>query len=389
MRLIRPFLAALGLLAAAAPLAAQSSESAAFVVRLGHDTTGVERFTRSAGRIEEDIVTRTPRTVMRHVVWELGPRGDVARMEQTIRRPGDAPTAAPLQRYTVTFRADSVVEETRRDTIVAREAHALPRGVLPLGVPSSWATIELAAMRAARLDADSVRFAAWYLGFEETYLDVVRLGRDSVEVRNKYDTWHARVDRDGRILGTVPVAGGTEQFALERVATADIAALGRAWAARETGGTTMGQLSTRDTVRASVAGAALWVDYGRPFKRGRAVFGGVVPLGRVWRTGANAATQFRTDKALAIGGVVVPAGMYTLFSIPSPGGWKLIINSETGQWGTDHHAERDLYQLDMRTTTLPQSVEQFTISVRSEGQGGVLVLAWDTTQASIPFTVQQ
>jgi hypothetical protein len=389
MRPARPLVPLLALLVATAPLVAQGGgESAAFVVRLGRDTVGVERFTRSPGRIEEDLVTRTPRTQVRHVVWVLGATGDVAQLEMTIRRPGEAPTAAPLQRITATFRGDSVVVESRRDTVAQRRAYALPRGVVPLLVPASWATVEMLTMRLARLHGDSLRVPGWYFGFEETFLDVVRLTRDSVKVRNRYDTWHARVDRAGRVLGTVPVAGGTEQFSLERVSRLDVAELARAWAALENRGSAMGELSTRDTVRASIAGASLWLDYGRPLKRGRVVFGGVVPWNQVWRTGANEATQFRTDRTLEIGGVVLAAGMYTLWTIPSPGGWKLVVNSETGQWGTDHHADRDLFQLDMRSTSVPQIVERFTIGIRPEGQGGVLVLQWDTTQASIPFTVR-
>jgi len=389
MRLTRGLAPLLALLAAA-PLAAQSAgDSGAFVVRLGRDTVGVERFARSSGRIEEDIVTRTPTTLLRHVVWTLGAGGDVAQVEMTIRRPGAAPNSPPLQASTTTFRGDSAVTESRRDTAVQRRAYALPRGVVPLLVPSSWASVELATMRADRQETDSLRLPAWYLGFEETFLDVVRMNQDSMMIRNKYDTWHARVDRAGRILGTVPVAGGTEQFSLERVPRLDVAALAQAWAAAESRGSAMGQLSTRDTVRASIAGASLWLDYGRPLKRGRVVFGGVVPWNRLWRTGANEATQFRTDRALEIGGVVLPAGTYTLWTIPSPGGWKLVINSETGQWGTDHHADRDLFQLDMRTASLPQPVERLTISVRPQAQGGALVIEWDATQASIPFAVRQ
>ena len=130
------------------------------------------------------------------------------------------------------------------------------------------------------------------------------------------------------------------------------------------------------------------IDYSRPAKRGRVVYGGVVPYGEVWRTGANAATQFKTDKALDFGGTVVPAGFYTLWTVPTASGWKLIVNSETGQWGTAHKAEKDLYTIDMNVSALPQVVERFTISVEPTATGGVLDFDWDTTRASAAFTVQ-
>ena len=114
-----------------------------------------------------------------------------------------------------------------------------------------------------------------------------------------------------------------------------------------------------------------------------------MPYGELWRTGANAATQFKTDKALDLNGTLVPAGFYTLWTIPSPQSWKLIINDETGQWGTDHKAEHDKYTVDMKVTTLSQPVERFTISVAPDKSGGTINLDWDTTRASVPFTVKK
>ena len=139
---------------------------------------------------------------------------------------------------------------------------------------------------------------------------------------------------------------------------------------------------------ANAGGATLWIDYGRPAMRGRPIYGGIVPYGEVWRTGANAATQFRTDKALDFGGTVVPPGFYTLWTLPTAAGWKLIVNGETGQWGTAHKPEKDMFTMDMKVSTLPQVVERFTISIDPSSSGGVLNLEWDTTRASIAFTVK-
>jgi hypothetical protein len=147
-------------------------------------------------------------------------------------------------------------------------------------------------------------------------------------------------------------------------------------------------LSPRDTTRATVGSAHLLVDYGRPSKRGREIFGGLVPYDQVWRTGANSATTFVTDKSLAIGGTTVPAGTYTLYSVPSQSGWKLVINKQTKQWGTEYHQDQDLARVPMTTTAVSPPVEQFTIKIVPQGQGGALELVWDTTQASVPLTVQ-
>jgi hypothetical protein len=392
MRLMRPTLTlcAAAVAALAAPRAAAAQERGAFIVRLGRDTTAVESFIRTATRIEEEVAVHAPRAGFRRYVTTLG-EGGVSRLEITSWRPGEPTTATPNVRATYTFVADSVIQEVRRDTSSQTQRIRLGRGIVPMVPPSAWQWLEVAIGRALRQGGDSVRFRAWYAGGgaeDSSFLDIRRIARDSVTITNRYDSWRASVDREGRILGSVPIAG-TEQFSLERLPGADVAAIGNGWIARERQGGAMGQLSTRDTVRASAGGAALWIDYGRPSRRGRVIYGGVVPWGLVWRTGANQATQLRTDKALEMGGVVVPAGFYTLWTLPTPAGWRLIINSETGQWGTDRRPERDILLFDMRTSTLPQSVERFTISIEPSAQGGVLNLDWDTTRASIPFTVRQ
>ncbi|MGE0555950.1 MAG: DUF2911 domain-containing protein [Gemmatimonadales bacterium] len=147
------------------------------------------------------------------------------------------------------------------------------------------------------------------------------------------------------------------------------------------------QASPRDTTRAVVAGANVLVDYGRPSKRGREIFGGLVPYGRVWRTGANEATHLVTDKPLMFGSTMVPAGTYTLYTLPAADGWQLIINKQTGQWGTSYDESQDHARVPMRVASLPEVVEQFTIKIEPGSGGGVLKLEWDRTVASIPFMV--
>jgi hypothetical protein len=149
--------------------------------------------------------------------------------------------------------------------------------------------------------------------------------------------------------------------------------------------------SPRDTAMQMIGGTHVMVDYGRPSKRGREIFGGLVPHDRVWRTGANAATTFVTSRDLVIGGTPVPAGTYTLYTLPSAKGWKLIVNKQTGQWGTEYDQGQDLARIDMKVETASgPPVEQFTIDIEPRGTtGGTLRLSWDTTRASVPFTIKQ
>lgn len=146
--------------------------------------------------------------------------------------------------------------------------------------------------------------------------------------------------------------------------------------------------SPRDTARGTVGGAELMVDYGRPYMRGRTIMGGLVPYGRVWRTGANDATHLMTSSALRIGGTTVPAGTYTLYTLPGEDGWQLIVNRQTGQWGTQYDEGTDLARIPMRVSRLDAPVEQLTFRIEPQGDGsGVLALEWENTRAEVPFTV--
>ena len=141
--------------------------------------------------------------------------------------------------------------------------------------------------------------------------------------------------------------------------------------------------SPRDTARGTVGGAQVMVDYSRPYKKGRTIFAanGLAPYGKVWRTGANAATTLVTSADLMIGTTRVPKGTYTLYTVPGEKGWTLAINKQTGQWGTSYDQAQDLARVPMTVRTVGSPVEQFTIAVT----GSALTMSWDTTQASVPL----
>jgi len=132
-------------------------------------------------------------------------------------------------------------------------------------------------------------------------------------------------------------------------------------------------------------GKNITIDYSRPSMRGRTIFGGLVPWGQVWRTGANAATTLKTDVDLTIGGASVPAGTYTLYTIPEEKKWMLIINKETGQWGTKYDQAQDLARVEMKLSKPAAApVEQFTIGFDQNGAAkAVLKLEWADTLAKV------
>lgn len=361
-----------------------AKDAGVFLVRLGNDTTAVERYVRTSKRLEVHQVGRAPRLLRRHFVYDLD--HDRVKRLSVVVTPPDSDT--PTQTIAATFQdsariaIDTPGRPTQTVTLV------VPRDAVVVSTSSPWTGYEAAIQRLMKSRSDSLRTTIYFLGGDQVYwMSLHRVGRDSVAVANGHlDVFRARVDKSGHILGMRPIAG-TGKFTVERRDDLDVDAMTATFVAREKAGASLGTLSPRDSVVTSVAGASLWIDYGRPAKRGRVVFGNVVPYGELWRTGANAATQFRTDKALNFGGTTIPAGFYTLWTVPTAQGWKLIVNGQTGQWGTEHDAARDIATIDMKVETLPLPEERFTIRVEPAEGGGVLRMDWDTTRASAPFQV--
>ena len=160
-------------------------------------------------------------------------------------------------------------------------------------------------------------------------------------------------------------------------------------------------VSPQATITCTIDGSDVKLVYSRPFtiKPGttevRKIWGGLIPFGKVWRTGANEATLLTTKDTIEIGGTTLPAGSYNLFTVPEEdGSAKLVINKKLRRWGIpyDESAEKanELARIDLKKETLDTAVDQFTMAiVPNSAGGGVLKMAWEKTQYSVPFTVKK
>lgn len=380
-----------------APLAlpAQTNDSGAFVITLGRDTLALERYVRSGDQLVDDMILRNGAAVMlRHVVATVNPDGSIARLELNTQPAGvsDVPTLHGI----ATFKPDEVFFESSRNGN-RQVAHVIaPTGVLPF-FSFSYAMYELIGRRAHTLGGNPVNVPVISFAAATPHdLTVTFPHPDSMGVAAENEApMLFQVDGAGRIRA-VDGHLTTQKVTSTRLATVDLARAQATFANRP-----LGTLSPRDSFHVTIAGATIAVDYSRPAARGRKIFGGaVVPWNQVWRTGANLATRFTTSGDLVMGGQTIPKGSYTLWTLPAPLGWKLIVNRQTKApcegdacalptraWlqGTDYAADSDLARVDLTVEQLPRPVEQFTISVEPQGTGGVLKLEWETTRASLPF----
>jgi hypothetical protein len=131
-------------------------------------------------------------------------------------------------------------------------------------------------------------------------------------------------------------------------------------------------------------GKTVTIDYSSPRAKGRKIFGGLVPYGQVWRAGANEATTLATSSDITVGGKAVPAGKYTIFTVPAEDKWTLVISKKTGEWGTAYPGpDNDLARIDMKVSKTASPVENFTIALDPAGNGCTLKMEWENTRASV------
>lgn len=352
-----------------------------YVVTLGSDTLAVDQSSRFGRRVEGILVTRYPRAVVTRYLVTLHADGTPATAESSTRLPDGSLLPTRIRSTGVTYIGDSAVMQQQRDTMVTARVHA-PRAFPYVNYSPAFVQIALAATVAAGRDSASYTILP-IGGRVTTPMGMVRRGA------NRYDfllgpyRYAMRVN-DAGVIDEMDGRGTTQQFIVRRVTGVDPMAIAAGWAQREAGA-----LSSRDTVAARVGSANLWIDYGRPAKRGRAIFGANGVLGdTLWRTGANQATQFRTDVPITIGGQTVPAGTYTLWTVAVPGRYQLVVNRQHGQWGTVYDPAQDLVRVPLRVARIAQPVERFTIAIDpASGRAATLRLRWDTTELTVPIEV--
>jgi hypothetical protein len=381
---------------------APPAERYGFVTVLGSDTVAVERIARSPGRLVADGVDRWPFVRQRHTEFDLSDDGTLRHMVMEVRTPNGKTARERGRRVTADVAGDKV-HITIRDSDGERDTSFNTGGAFTAPhVSMMYSVIELeiaAALRqaAARKLApgDSVMFRQFYPDRDIGPSFVLHRGFVRPHADGKVELWHdwlagvgdVRVDSAGRMLAYSGMRS-TYKVSVTRTATPpDVDALAARLAAAEQR-TGQQQLSVRDTARATIGAATFTVDYGRPLARGRKLLGDVIGFDRVWRTGANAATQLTTSAPITLAGLSLPAGTYTLWTVPHARGVDLIVNKQTGQWGTEYRRSEDLGRAPMTSDSTSSPVEKFTIAIEPrDATHGTLAMAWGTFRWTAPIVL--
>ncbi|MDH5803767.1 MAG: DUF2911 domain-containing protein [Gemmatimonadota bacterium] len=355
-----------------------------YVDLLGTDTLFVETYERTADGFRGMLLSRNPVTRLAKYEGTLREDGTVASFEVGWETPSENPDGAPSIHTVVTFDGDSATIERHAPDGGETIRVAAPYGTIPMvgKTPYAYAVLEQSLAQGEGSDVQ-------ILNLSRGTVQTISFTLDSPGTFT-YSLFGSPLlilaENSGRITG---ISGKRTTMDIEGALAdaADVEALAAEFAQRDARGEGLGVPSPPGEASLTLNGALLSISYSRPAKRGREIFGGLVPYDEVWRTGANAATSFSTTRDISFGGQTLPAGDYTLFSVYTEDSATLIINGQTGQWGTAYDESQDVMRVPMEFERAQDEIERFTISLEEQTGGGVIVLVWDTSMYFVPFSV--
>jgi hypothetical protein len=373
------------------------SEHYGFLTMLGNDTISVESITRQGNEFTSDEVDRFPRLHIRHTVVTLDSDGSIRHLNMDIHTPSEP--RGQQNRRVVADVNDNKVHLTKTDSTGTITRDFVSDGSPVVAhVPQMYSLYELyfeAALKKAGNSSAPVALRQFYIDrefdrFPLGHATVRPLGGGRAEINHDWLSGFddAVLDSAHHLL-SYSGARSTYKVEVKRLEQApDITAIINHFTAAERNAGAARSLSVRDTVRAQIGNAVFTVDYGRPLLRGRTLLGDVIPYDRIWRTGANAATQFTTTAAIRLAGLQLAPGTYTLWTVPHTSSVDLIVNKQFGQWGTDYRSSFDLGKVPMVSQRLGTPVEQFTIAITpKDATHGTLTMRWGDFQWAAPLEV--
>lgn len=362
-------------------------ETSYFITKLGNDTLAIERFTIDGNQLKADVLLRSPRTTLR--TYDLNWDSELKLTSMTVKDvtenrkfDGDGKIV-----QSIINRSDSLeVIYTTQNGDRSLKVESV-NGLIPFVDMVHW-PYELAFNRAANIGKDSIdQFMV--TGRRNSNFIIHREADTNYTLRHpSRGVMTVTTSKDGELM-SLDAAATTRKLKVERAFDLDFDNLAAAIAIKDQSGSPFGSLSPAVVNNFQFRDTDFQVTYGSPAKRGREIFGGIVTYGQRWRTGANRATHFKTSKDLIIQGQNLPAGEYTLFTIPEANSGTLIINKQTGQNGRSYDESRDLMRVELNRSDNNPLIESFTISVDESERGGMLNLKWDRTIYSLPFTIKE
>lgn len=367
--------------------------SATYFAVLGPDTVAIETFNAVGNHIVGKAIHMFPEIHVKEYTIELHEDGSIREVAISYLNPKNtsllaaSKTGAFPLRFVTNCQTDTctfqfVEKPFGADRISSRSASkvALLGDWIPLFALIDGACRRLASSGKKELSGYNLVNPA--IGVHPFLLKFI--AKDTILFgSNVCEYLKAKIDDNGDVT-SIDGIGSAWNFTITKTHAVDIEQFAGRFAEKPE----MGNPSPETSLQKSIQGATLQIRYGQPSKRGRKIFGAVVPYDSVWRTGAGRATILKTDKDLAFGKVTIPKGSYNLFTIPTPGAWQLIFNTEENVWGSVYRSQFDFVRFPIKAVRRSTIAEKFMIEIKETPSGGILKLIWDDTEAYTEFTLK-
>ncbi|MFN0014843.1 MAG: DUF2911 domain-containing protein [Saprospiraceae bacterium] len=376
------------LLGAAYLLPAQKNsaprDAGVLVVTLGTDTTFIHKFDIRGDSFFSQILSMATGLRLTEGRGAFAPDGSLKSVISAVSTLDSAGNWRQVQETQISTTTDSTIVRILRDGQTTFRNFAGSCILTNNGDAASFQLFPVYGYRAPKRTGDSVVYRhVTPLGARDFV--ITRTGQNTVRTRSSFmGPITLFLDKKGRLL-SVDALGSSLNFTAQVYRNADFEALKKHFAQKQRQTGAKLAVSVRDTARLVQGEQQVTVNYWRPSARGRKVFGGIVPLGRYWRLGANNATEITFAQPVIFENQTLPAGKYTLFALPTEQGWTLMINRKTGIWGTEYDAAADVLRVPLLVEALTAYVEQLTISILPLADGGMLTVDWEKTRLKVAF----
>jgi hypothetical protein len=353
------------------------------IYTLGRDTTMIGHYQLNGNDFNMTVLVRSPLEVHK-LKGSLFSSGECKYVEGYAYKPAIGKDSLFLQTYKLFTRNDSTFTVQNMGGNVSVFGYS-GRGMLHLGIYPYVFFNPLSAQYAPVKPGDSLLSAHLFFGIKDP-VTIKRINKNTVTVGGKtMGLFNIYLNEKGK-PNYIDALGSSWNVRGQILSYLNIDSIIHLEAVRAQQFGEMPLLNKPESVQTTIGSTDIKINYSRPSMRGRIIFGEVVPWNRFWRTGANAATKITLSSSIFFNNKELPAGEYSIFTMPTKNGWTIMFNKEAKIWGTQYNPANDVLRVPMQVEHLKELVEVMTIEIIAANGGGSINVVWEKTKASVAFT---
>jgi hypothetical protein len=384
---------AIHMLIGASTCEGQTPHSATFIAKMGTDTVMIETYNMVNNHLYGKAFIRIPEDYVGEFDIHFYPDGSIRTLKISAMDAGNSSVPFPGKSGMLSYYQNMLCQS---DTCYWFASHPGGQGEYENKHPApsmdflgGWTPIlSLYEWNAMRLKNSGklylpLRMINDYIGVYE--IGIRTAGKDSLIFGGPFLEYaRLKTNKEGRVIA-IDGTGTPWNYHVSKHAPMDVDQVAK----RMMKTPSVGVPSPEVTEHFTVANSTIEVAYGKPYKRGRQIFGGIVPYDSLWRTGAGHPTVITLQDNIRMGKTTVPKGKYSLYTIPQPDKWTLIFNTDIKRWPTDPIRSKDFAQVNLKINKLKSPVQQFKIEIAEAGKGGIMKFIWDDVEAFTPFEIMK